>query len=259
MIGSHPMPSEQEQRQAIQTEYGPKQPDYRQAYLGSPLRTIISTAENQQLVNIIIQSGLLKGKVLEVGCGDGQLAELFPRLDLIGLDVTYSKLKDIDPQLNQGNYLQADLENPLPFSSNSIDTIAGIYGPCSYLLHIDQFLTEASRVLSPGGSIILGFYSWRHGQNTELGGYSTTVNSAAKITFYTQQQIHDLVSLYFTDVKVYGINYTVNVLHHLFPDKPETDYTLEEINNLFEIERQHFAKTNAGLARYVLATGTNPQ
>ena len=101
-------------------------------------------------------------KVLDVGCGNGRLLELFQgkNVDYIGVDsseelikIAKNKAKNKYPQ---AKFLAGDALN-LPFANQSFDKVFSV----AVLHHIPseemrlKFLSEASRVLKPQGRIIL--------------------------------------------------------------------------------------------------------
>lgn len=101
--------------------------------------------------------------VLEIGCGGG--IESY-RLSKIGLNILVSdisigmvsKAKSIIENPNDNgsiNFLVCDAED-LPFSDNTIDSIL-IVASLHHLPNPDKFFVEASRVLKPGGLLVVGF------------------------------------------------------------------------------------------------------
>ncbi len=95
-------------------------------------------------------------RVLDVGCGGGLVAEKFAQLGAIvtGVDISASSLAVAQRHAQQQGlditYLPAS-GDCLPFPSESFDLVVC----CDFLEHIsdrlDDFLTEMSRVLRPGG------------------------------------------------------------------------------------------------------------
>jgi SAM-dependent methyltransferase len=99
-----------------------------------------------------------KDKVLDLGCGNGRLLDLFKKKNIIYTGVDNSeKLIEIAKKINPGaNFFVADSLN-LPFQDNYFDKIFCI----AVLHHIPsvnlrrQFIKEAKRVLRPGGIFII--------------------------------------------------------------------------------------------------------
>jgi ubiquinone/menaquinone biosynthesis C-methylase UbiE len=98
------------------------------------------------------------GDVLEVAVGTGLNFDAYPHeIRLAGIDLSEAMLeiartraRDIgrDVDLRQGD------AHALPFTDNSFDTVACTFGLCA-IPDIDVALDEMTRVLKPGGRLIL--------------------------------------------------------------------------------------------------------
>lgn len=105
-------------------------------------------------------------RVLDVGCGDGQLASLLARMGAVITAI------DTDPQMLEaarrrlqrdaveGTLIRADIE-ALPFASQRFDLVTAVTVLC-FVGRPQQALREMARVLKPGGRLVVG----------ELGRYS---------------------------------------------------------------------------------------
>lgn len=95
-----------------------------------------------------------KTKILEIGCGDGEFTRrlLQTKARIIATDVTPSVV-DRGRQLLRRPRLQFRLANceKLPFTDQSFDIVCGI--SILHHVHPKKALTEAYRVLKPGGQI----------------------------------------------------------------------------------------------------------
>ncbi len=103
-------------------------------------------------------------KVLDIGTGTGrtlkQIRRAFPNLELIGLDLSDSYLRQANKSLNYRSHSLTQLirgnAEQLPFPRNSIQAIT-----CVYLLHElprkvrQDVIKECWRVLEPGGRLII--------------------------------------------------------------------------------------------------------
>ena|SRR5947209_5158139 len=94
------------------------------------------------------------GMLLDLGCGRGDQLEAFRRagFEAVGVDIH----DDRHPSA-----LRVDLDEPLPFESHSFDCVF----TKSVVEHLSDplfVLTEARRVLRPGGRIAVLTPSWRH-------------------------------------------------------------------------------------------------
>lgn len=88
--------------------------------------------------------GRASGRILDVGCGTGIISELYPNLDIIGIDISEGMLR-----FNKRRWIKASAE-AIPFEDESFDMVI-----CRSLLHhlpdAEKGLTEIRRVLKPGG------------------------------------------------------------------------------------------------------------
>lgn len=97
-------------------------------------------------------------KVLDLGCGNGRLYELFQgkTLDYYGVDFSENLVEIAQKKYPQLKFQTADALN-LPFSPNFFDKVFSI----AVLHHIPsrelrlRFLIETKRVLKPGGSLAI--------------------------------------------------------------------------------------------------------
>jgi ubiquinone/menaquinone biosynthesis C-methylase UbiE len=130
-------------------------------------RTRSYLPEDIKLLGKYAQEG---DRVLDLGCGNGRLIELFKDLrniEYIGVDSS-EKLVEIAKK-NQGSriknqeFLTADALS-LPFENNHFDKIYSI----AVLHHVPseelrlRFLDKAKRVLKPGGLLILTVWNLRY-------------------------------------------------------------------------------------------------
>jgi len=94
-----------------------------------------------------------RGRVLDVGVGPGQLAELYCPAPRVAIDISLQMAKLARERLRDTGLVVGDAEE-LPFRRGSFDTVIGselFY----YLANPRNFLSEVRRVLAPGGKIVL--------------------------------------------------------------------------------------------------------
>lgn len=134
--------------------------------------------------------------LLDVGCGRGDLLKSFKK---IGMNVQGT---DLDPEsLNLCSPLPVflnDIEKePLPFDDNSIEIIFS--KSVIEHLHKPEFLvTEAYRVLKPGGRIIIMCPSWVH------MGWGPFYQDHTHVTPFTKPSLRDIIRLAgFSHVQVF--------------------------------------------------------
>ena len=117
-------------------------------------------AAMEQMNSVLLQSGKIADcqRVLDVGCGFGgtiqQINSGYSNMDLTGLNIDARQLAAARAQITpiRGNtvgWIEADACN-LPFEDGSFDRILAV----ECIFHFpsrEEFLTEAARVLRPGG------------------------------------------------------------------------------------------------------------
>lgn len=89
----------------------------------------------------------IKGRVLDVGCGTGIVHDLYPNLDIFGIDVSSGMLKH-----HKGDHWLASATD-IPFADNMFDSVV-----CRSVLHhipeTEKALSEIKRVLKPNGRFV---------------------------------------------------------------------------------------------------------
>lgn len=92
-------------------------------------------------------------RILDIGCGDGQITRLASRLDgvqrTVGLDPTWNQIRVAAERAGADGFVRAGAD-ALPFPSGSFDAVVA----CLVFEHIDaidEAIAEIARVLEPGG------------------------------------------------------------------------------------------------------------
>lgn len=114
-----------------------------------------------QALSWLDNSNLSKNsKILDVGCGAGMTAkEVANRgYEILGMDYSHNMVKKAKAICNVNtksdiNFLQGDIES-LPFKDSVFDVVLCL-GVITYLKSEQKALHEMSRVLKPGGTLIL--------------------------------------------------------------------------------------------------------
>ena len=164
-------------------------------------------------------------KILDLGCGNGRLLELFKDKDIeyIGVDTSEKLIEIAKKKYPDGKFQVADALN-LPFEDNYFDKVFSI----AVLHHIPskeyrlRFLKEAKRVLRKDGLLILTVWDlWRRPKTLKL------------ILKYTLLKIFKESKLDFKDIFVPWQNKILRYLHC---------FTKRELKNLarkagFKIEK----------------------
>jgi ubiquinone/menaquinone biosynthesis C-methylase UbiE len=107
--------------------------------------------ERNQIASKMVGTGK---KVLDVGCGHGELMDLLRKDNIVyGIDFT---TKMVDDSIKKGlKVIWGEAEN-IPFPNNHFDTVCAL-GLIEYLPTDDSFLNEVKRVLKPNGIAIVSF------------------------------------------------------------------------------------------------------
>jgi len=100
---------------------------------------------------------------LDLGCGDGHLAAMAMRnySKVNGIDITNKRLEKarnrclVSGKPDQiGQFLAANLNEPFPFSSASLDAVSAI-SVLEHVFDVYAFVRECSRVLRPNGVLVI--------------------------------------------------------------------------------------------------------
>ena len=97
------------------------------------------------------------GKVLDVGCGNGNLFKLLPdeKYELFGVDFSENMIAEAKRNCGQkATFSVADAEN-LPFDSATFDIIV-CNASFHHYVHPNAVLKEMHRVLKDGGRVLIG-------------------------------------------------------------------------------------------------------
>jgi ubiquinone/menaquinone biosynthesis C-methylase UbiE len=95
------------------------------------------------------------GRLLEVGCGMGDLLQfLQTRYAIFGTDINPWALAQAQNKLPQGNFLLVSAEDLRAFPQAAFQIVIAKH-VIEHLQHPDQAISEMSRVLAPGGLLVL--------------------------------------------------------------------------------------------------------
>lgn len=102
-----------------------------------------------------LNSGLL---LLDAGCGSGMFTNMAINTGahVIGVDAARGLLEVARERNPQNNFLEEDLE-ALPFKEESFHAVTG-FNSFQYAGNFEGALTEAKRVLKPGGRLVIGIW-----------------------------------------------------------------------------------------------------
>ncbi|SIS91932.1 class I SAM-dependent methyltransferase [Belliella pelovolcani] len=139
---------------------------------------------------------MVKGDLLEVGCGEGRgVAELLDAVDsYLGLDKIQEVIDKLQAKYPHVSFRQAVIPPFANIPSDSFDTVVSF----QVIEHIENdrlFLEEIYRVLKPGGKAIISTPNIRH----------TLSRNPWHIREYTSNQLKALCEGIFDQVKAMGI------------------------------------------------------
>jgi len=125
-------------------------------------------------------------KILDVGCGNGEISRILKELgnDVYGIDASDSAKKHLKDKL-----FKVDLQSDIyPFEENTFDIVFS-KSVVEHLQEPDHMLKEAYRVLKKGGVIITMTPSWQHSYKYQFYIDHTHVTPFIK---YSLKTIHEL-------------------------------------------------------------------
>jgi SAM-dependent methyltransferase len=93
-------------------------------------------------------------RALDLGCGDGRLTRELDAADLVAADVSDVALDRARARLPGAQLVQIEDDEPLPFSDNDFDLVL-CAETIEHVRDVQLFLSEARRVLRPGGELAL--------------------------------------------------------------------------------------------------------
>lgn len=109
--------------------------------------------------NVLEQLQLTENDLLlDAGCGSGLFSNMTITTGarVVGVDAAPGLLEVARRRNPDNNFLEEDLET-LPFTAGSFDIVAG-FNSFQYAGSFEKALAEATRVLRPGGRLVLGIW-----------------------------------------------------------------------------------------------------
>jgi ubiquinone/menaquinone biosynthesis C-methylase UbiE len=151
----------------------------------------------------------VKGKLLELGCGEGRgidllapLAEQFTAIDKIDSVIEKLKLKYPSHRFDAGHF------PPIPFPDNSFDSIV-TFQVIEHIKDDHLFVKEIYRILRPGGTALI----------TTPNIKMTLTRNPWHIREYTADELTGLCKKYFDDVTMKGIAGNEKVMEYYEKNK----------------------------------------
>ena len=93
-------------------------------------------------------------RVLDLGCGDGRLSAELDATELTAADVSRVALDRARARLPDATLVELEPDAPLPFADGAFDLVLAAE-TAEHVRDLQLFLSEARRVLAPGGELAL--------------------------------------------------------------------------------------------------------
>ncbi|HEY2113826.1 MAG TPA: class I SAM-dependent methyltransferase [Candidatus Angelobacter sp.] len=153
------------------------------ALAGAYAREISGELDHRPLERKLLQkfAAACDGLICDLGCGPGHVTEYLSRfnVNVIGLDLSFGILKEARARYSEIIFLQGNMLD-LPFAAAKLAGIIAFYS----IIHFDKdqgarALAEMSRVLKPGGIVLLGVHVGREVVHVnELWGITVDFDAA---------------------------------------------------------------------------------
>ncbi len=162
----------------------------------------------------VLAADLVKGNVLEVGCGEGRGIDwLLPHV------ASYTAIDKIEPVIEglkkkypTAKFYSGNIPPLSTFADNSFDSIVS-FQVIEHIQNDSLFLHEIQRVLRPGGTALL----------TTPNRPMSLSRNPWHIREYTAQELTDLAKRFFSDVTMKGITGNEKVMEYHARNKKSVD------------------------------------
>jgi ubiquinone/menaquinone biosynthesis C-methylase UbiE len=161
----------------------------------------------------VLAADLVKGDLLEVGCGEGRGIDwLVPKCkSYSAIDKIESVIDKLKTKYPNGKFKSGNLP-PLPYEDNSFDSLVS-FQVIEHIKDDHSYLKEINRILKPGGT-----------------AYITTPNRPMSLSRnpwhereYTADELTNLAKKYFSYVEMRGITGNQKVMEYYQRNKKSVD------------------------------------
>lgn len=165
----------------------------------------------------------LKGKVLDLGCGDGHFsARTLPETQVQGIDPSFSSLRSANG-LNYYSGLVCSIGDYLPFKNSSYKTIIS-NSVLEHIPDVDSVIYEVVRVLMPGGKFIITVPNSNFTKNLSIAifferfGINGLANSYRRFFNWISRHYHPDPAEFWLD-RLSNQGFTIMSFWNYFPPK----------------------------------------
>jgi len=168
--------------------------------------------------------GFTYTKVLDAGCGDGELGKMlkdFKKVDVYGVDISRKGVEIAKKKGLRGKV--ADISKKIPYADNSFDLVFASEA-IEHVMNPDVFLKEIRRVVKPGGHILIttpNLSSWLNRILFIIGLYPLFLEASteAKVGYGKYKKFFYGMQLV-GHIHVFNLNALTEILHfHKFSIK----------------------------------------
>ena len=131
-------------------------------------------------------------KILEVGCGSGNLLRSIECDNISGLDISPGMVKEAKKTCPKGEFVVGDAEK-LPFNNNSFDKVI-ISEVLYYLPNLDKAIHEAFRVLKPNGVLLITSLNKKYNfVRTIVNLFKLGVNDKVSMSYISLKKLKNIL------------------------------------------------------------------
>jgi len=156
----------------------------------------------------------VKGKVLDLGCGDGRLYNLLSKnASYIGIDVAETSIKQAQLNYPLGEFIIMDASK-LDFLDKTFNIVFCGFNALSEVWDLDKVLLEIKRVLKRKGLLIFSFQNRLYYKHL----LRTYEKNGIRFKPLSSKEVINLYGKYFNYIKHYG-NFYEKYPYYIFSNR----------------------------------------